>query len=185
MKNEQTINAYSMQVKPLLEEDGGGFEALFPQLVRSLVGYGETQQEAVEDLLSAVPTFLQVMEESKQNLPAPEGPKTWDEFSGKFNVRVPKMLHAKLVRLADEQGVSLNSLVQTVLMSGATALEAGHEFGALVDAEPQQLELPRYDWHSHGALGTVPHLLRLENCQEYAPLEKEHNPDNWKMAVGD
>jgi hypothetical protein len=62
-------------------------------------------------------------------------PKPWDEFSGKFNVRVPKLLHAKLVRLADEQGVSLNALVQTILMSGATALESGREFGAVVEPE--------------------------------------------------
>lgn len=129
MKNTQTIQNYALQVKPLKEENGGGFEALFPQIARSLVGYGETQQEAVEDLVSAIPAFLEVMEESKQTLPAPEGPKEWDEFSGKFNVRVPKMLHAKLVRQAEEQGVSLNSLVQTILMSGAAALEAGHEFG--------------------------------------------------------
>src|SRR5947209_12010222 len=112
MKNEQAINGFAMQVKPLSEEDGGGFEALFPQLARSLVGYGETQQEAVNDLLSAVPAFLQVMEASKQSLPAPEGPRKCDQFSGKFNVRVSRVLHAKLVRLADEQGVSLNSLVQ-------------------------------------------------------------------------
>jgi antitoxin HicB len=179
MKNEQTIREYAMQVKPLTDEDGGGFEALFPQLARSIVGYGETQQEAVDDLLSAVPAFLQVMEESKQHLPAPEGPREWDEFSGKFNVRVPKMLHAKLVRLADEQGVSLNSLVQTILMSGATALEAGHEFGAIVEREFELMTLPRYNWPTKSTKGTA--ALRLE---DYSALPKERNPDDWKMAVG-
>lgn len=179
MKNEQAIQGFAMQVKPLLEEDGGGFEAHFPQLARSLVGYGETQQEAVNDLLSAVPAFLQVMEESKQSLPAPESPRAWDEFSGKFNVRVPRMLHAKLARLAEEQGVSLNSLVQTVLMSGATALEAGHEFGAIVETVPVVESAPRYQWREEGMSAAG---LRLE---DYSVIVKERNPDSWKTAVGE
>jgi len=178
MENEHVIRQYALQVKLLTEDEGGGFEALFPQLARSIVGYGETQQEAVDDLLSAVPAFLQVMEESQQHLPAAEGPKEWEEFSGKFNVRVPRMLHAKLVRLANEQGVSLNSLVQTILMSGATALEAGHEFGAIVEAEVEFAAAPRYKWHTDSTKN--PTALRLE---DYSALPKERNPDDWKIAI--
>ena len=136
MSNETLIKGYAIQVKPLTEEDGGGYEAPFPQLARSVVGYGSTQQEAVADLFAAVPAFLEVMAEAGRCLPIPEGPKEWDDFSGKFNVRVPKMLHAKLVRLAEEQDVSLNSLVQTILTAGATAIESGHEFGAVVPPKP-------------------------------------------------
>jgi antitoxin HicB len=144
MQNEQAIQRYSIQIKPLAEEDGGGFEALFSPLARSLVGYGATQQEAIHDLLSAVPAFLQLMQETDQSLPAPDGPKAWEEFSGKFNVRVPRLLHAKLARLAEEQEVSLNALVQTILMAGTTALEAGHEFGAIVESKTAALpKLPR------------------------------------------
>jgi antitoxin HicB len=144
MNKADMINNYAIQVKPLTKDFGGGFEALFPQLARGVVGYGATQQEAVKDLLEAVPDFLEAVEEMGQSLPAAETPKEWDEFSGKFNVRVPKMLHAKLVRLADEQGVSLNSLVQTILMSGATALEAGLEFGAVVEPEPVLAMAPSF-----------------------------------------
>lgn len=179
MKNDQIIKDYAISVQPLKAEDGGGFQALFPQIARTLVGYGSSQEEAVEDLLGAVPTLLQLMETKGQSLPAPEGAKEWDEFSGKFNVRVMKMLHAKLVRLAEAQGISLNSLVQTLLMSGATALEAGHEFGAVVDTEPESEVLPRYDW------GIKPHTsspaLRIE---DYSALRNERNPDEWKVAVG-
>jgi predicted HicB family RNase H-like nuclease len=44
------------------------------------------------------------------------------EYSGKFNVRIPKALHAELVVEASEQGVSLNQLVVTKL---ARRLQAG------------------------------------------------------------
>ncbi len=140
MDKATVVSSYAIEVKPVAADLGGGFEALFPQFARGVVGYGETHQEATDDLLSALPGFLEAVAEMGQSLPAPVPPKAWDEFSGKFSVRVPKMLHAKLVRVADEQGVSLNSIVQTILMSGSTALESGHQFGALVDAEAE----PRY-----------------------------------------
>lgn len=125
------INAYPIQVSALCEEEGGGFQALFPPLARSVVGYGLTPQETITDLWIIVPTFLELMEETEQTLPEAPAEKEWDDFSGKFNVRVAKMLHAQLVELAEDQGVSLNSLVQTILASGATALTAGKLFGVV------------------------------------------------------
>jgi len=45
------------------------------------------------------------------SLPEPVvGPQRW-EYSGKFNVRVPKSLHAALASEAEAEGVSLNQLV--------------------------------------------------------------------------
>lgn len=131
-----TINDYAIEIRPLEEQLGGGYEALFPQFSRGVVGYGATPKEAFSELLAAAPAFLEALAEMGQPLPVPERPKEGAEFSGKFNVRVPRMLHAKLVRQADEQGVSLNSLVQTILSSGSTALESGHEFGSLRQAAP-------------------------------------------------
>ncbi len=129
--NQAMIASYSIQVSPLTEEDGGGFQALFPPLARSVVGYGVIAQDAIADLHLAVPTFLKMMDKTGQTLPQAPAEKDWDDFSGKFNVRVAKTLHAQLVEQAEEQGVSLNSLVQTVLASGVTALAAGKAFGII------------------------------------------------------
>lgn len=136
MNTFATFAEYAIHVDPVSEEYGEGFEALFPKLGRGVVGYGSTQSEAIEDLLDAAPGFLEALIETGQELPAPTPPREWDEFSGKFNVRVTKLLHAQLVRLAEAQSVSLNSLVQTILSSGATALATGNEFG-VVDASPK------------------------------------------------
>jgi len=125
------IESYSIQVSALVEEEGGGFQALFPPLARSAVGYGATPQEAIDDLQKVAPLFLKMMDKTEQTLPEIAVEKEWDDFSGKFNVRVAKVLHAQLVELADDQGISLNSLVQSILTSGATALTAGKLFGAL------------------------------------------------------
>ena len=135
--NRKMIEAYPIQVSALIEDEGGGFQALFPPLARSVVGYGVTPEQALTDLWIMVPTFLEVMEDTEQTLPESPAEKEWDDFSGKFNVRVAKVLHAQLVDLAEDQGVSLNSLVQTILASGATALTAGKRFGALESSQKQ------------------------------------------------
>lgn len=129
--NQAVVTSYPVQVSALCEEEGGGFQALFPPLARSVVGYGATPQEAISDLYVVLPAFLKLMDKTEQTLPEAPAEKGWDDYSGKFNVRVAKMLHAQLADLAEEQNVSLNSLVQTILTSGATALTAGKQFGAL------------------------------------------------------
>ncbi len=140
--NRKMIASYPIQASALSEEEGGGFQALFPPLVRSVVGYGATPQEAIADLQKVVPLFLKMMDKTEQMLPEAATEKEWDGFSGKFNVRVAKVLHAQLVELAEDQGISLNSLVQTILTSGATALTAGKRFGAL-ESSGTQLELSK------------------------------------------
>ncbi len=126
MTNADVIASYPIRVNPLTPELGGGFEALFEPLARNVVGYGETQQEAIDDLMAAVPVFLDVLRATNQTLSPMSPAKDWHAYSGKFNVRVPKALHAKLAGMAEEQGVSLNALIQSLLASGTAALEPGN-----------------------------------------------------------
>ena len=133
--NRQKVQSYPIQVSPLAEDHGGGFQALFPPLARSIVGYGATPQEAIAELQTLIPSFLDMVARTEQTLPEVTVEKDWDEYSGKFNVRVLKALHAQLVGLAEDQGVSLNSLVQSLLTSGATALASGKMFGMAGYAE--------------------------------------------------
>lgn len=51
----------------------------------------------------------------KRGIDVPEPSE--DEFSGKFNVRVPKFLHRKLAYRAKNEGVSLNTLITITLAS--------------------------------------------------------------------
>ena len=130
-RNRRALESYPMQVAALPEEEGEGFQALFLPLARSVVGYGATPAEAIADLQAAAPAFLELLAETGQTLPEAAPGRDWESFSGKFNVRVAKAVHAQLVELAAEQGVSLNSLVQTLLTAGASALATGKTFGAV------------------------------------------------------
>jgi predicted HicB family RNase H-like nuclease len=53
----------------------------------------------------------QRIDELIDSLPEPRVGPQQREYSGKFNVRVPKSLHAALVTEAESEGVSLNQLV--------------------------------------------------------------------------
>ena len=45
---------------------------------------------------------------------------SYQEYSGKFNVRLPRSLHRALVDAASQDGVSLNQYVVMLLSSGNT-----------------------------------------------------------------
>lgn len=139
MKGMDKSNRYGIEITRLAEEDGGGYLAVFPQLGRMITGLGETREEALEDLIASVPTLAESFDEHGEKLPEPEVTPHWREYSGRVTLRVPRMLHAQLDRLAGAEDVSLNTLMLTMLQSGVTAMAAGFEFGA---AWPQGVRYP-------------------------------------------
>jgi hypothetical protein len=76
---------------------GGPFTRLFPSGKDRLAFAKLAESRHIDELLDSLPE------------PA-VGPQR-REFSGKFNVRIPKSLHAALVREAEAEAVSLNQLV--------------------------------------------------------------------------
>lgn len=74
---------------------------------------GNTKDEVLEMIEDAKKAWIEIALKRKINIPEP----LKDEFSGKFNVRVPKSLHRKLVYKAKKENVSLNTLVTTTLAS--------------------------------------------------------------------
>jgi predicted HicB family RNase H-like nuclease len=69
---------------------------------------GDTLEELYDGLNEAMEGYLEVKLENGLPIPIPE--KTGD-YSGRFNVRLPRSLHQRLVIEADKEGVSLNQLV--------------------------------------------------------------------------
>lgn len=74
---------------------------------------GDNETEVLKMLEDAKSAWLEVALERKISIPEP----VEDEFSGKFNVRLPKFLHRRLVYKAREEKTSLNNLVATTLAS--------------------------------------------------------------------
>ena len=88
---------------------------------------GETIKEAMEMIEIARKMWLEVAYEDGQDIPLPGSE---DEYSGKFNVRVPASLHRKLHGLAKKEGVSLNQYVVYALSHTAGVAEEKTKYKA-------------------------------------------------------
>lgn len=90
-----------------------GFLAEVPALPGCMTA-GETEEEALVLLRDAMAGWLTVSLE--RGLPIPE-PKA-DTCSGRILVRTSKTLHRQLAERAEEEGVSLNQWIVTLLAEG-------------------------------------------------------------------
>lgn len=103
---------YTIRLK---KNSDGSFFAEIEELP-GCITEGDTKEEALKMIEDAKIGWLEVAIERNLAIPEP----SLDEFSGKFNVRLPKSLHRKLAYRAKEEDVSLNTLVTTTL---ATAIK--------------------------------------------------------------
>jgi antitoxin HicB len=100
---------YPFELRPLDEEEGGGWLISFPDLP-GCMSDGETPEEAIVNGRDALSAWLQATKESGREVPDPgELP------SGKFIARVPRSLHARLTARARQEGVSMNAMVSAFL----------------------------------------------------------------------
>ena len=70
---------------------------------------GATIEELYRNLDEALKEYIIIKKE--HNFPIPKPQQVFEDYSGKFVVRVPKSLHQQLVIQAQNEGVSLNQLV--------------------------------------------------------------------------
>lgn len=106
MKNvEDYMNLpYNYIVQPINDESGSYFYARVLEL-DGCQSTGETFEEAYENLKEAMRGWIETKIEGGFDVPLPVG---YDDFSGKFVVRIPKSLHYRLSVEAEQEGVSLN-----------------------------------------------------------------------------
>ncbi|QQR74175.1 MAG: type II toxin-antitoxin system HicB family antitoxin [Holophagales bacterium] len=96
---------YPFEIAPLSPEEGGGFAITFPDLP-GCRSDSETPEEALENGGDALASWLAVAEELGDRAPKPFG-----AVSGRFVQRVPRSLHAQRIARAQQEGVSLNTLI--------------------------------------------------------------------------
>lgn len=102
---------YPFTIRPLTKEEGGGYLIEFPDLP-GCMSDGETIQEAIENGKDAVDCWLKAAKESGRVVPKPG---EVEKQSGKWVQRVPKSIHLRLTKQAKSEGVSLNTLVVTII----------------------------------------------------------------------
>jgi len=92
-------------------EDEGAWVASVPDLP-GCYSYGDTVSEAVESVQKVKDLWIESQYKANGDVPEPIDE---DEYSGKFVLRIPKVLHRSLAHGARKQGVSLNHYASHLL----------------------------------------------------------------------
>jgi antitoxin HicB len=74
------------------------------------ISQGETVEEALVMIEDAKRGWIEIALEDGIEIPEP-AKSSLDDFSGRFNVRVPKSLHKALSEQAKKENISLNQLI--------------------------------------------------------------------------
>jgi antitoxin HicB len=115
------FHGYPFTLAPLSEADGGGWIITFPDFPGAVMSDGETPEQALAHGRDALEAVISVYQADGRPLPEPGSGGT---ASGRFIVRTPKSLHAKLARQAEAEGVSMNTLAVALLAEGMGKREA-------------------------------------------------------------
>ena len=95
---------YNYIIRPINDESGNYYYARVLEL-DGCQTTGDTFEEAYANLKEAMEGWIETKLEGGFDIPMPVG---YDDFSGKFIVRIPKSLHYKLAIEAEQEGISLN-----------------------------------------------------------------------------
>lgn len=125
---------YKIEIIPLSEEDGGGYEARIPQLGKEAFrGYGETVEEALANLEIVKKDLFENY--LKEGVPIPEPELKEERYSGRILLRIPSYLHRELSELAKKENISLNQLLNHLVERGLASIRYEIQVKALSQGE--------------------------------------------------
>jgi antitoxin HicB len=104
---------YPVTIYPAPE---GGYVAEIEDLP-GCITEGETLEEVFQRIEDTRRAWIEIQYEDGAEIPLP---RTEQQYSGKFLVRIPKGLHRQLAEQAKREGVSLNQYVEAMLAEKAT-----------------------------------------------------------------
>ena len=109
--------AYYMALpyREIIEADAAGGYVGYVAELKGCITQAETKAELLDLLEDAKRCWLEAALEEGLTIPKP---RSEENFSGKFNLRLPKSLHRELALSAKAEGVSLNQLAVCLIASG-------------------------------------------------------------------
>jgi len=105
-------HAYNINIRRDSFEGKILFEAHVKELP-DLKEYGESYEEAYGLAIDAIETTAEAFSEKGRKFPEPNIPM--DDFSGRVTLRLPRSLHRELAKTAEQEEVSLNQFLVSIL----------------------------------------------------------------------
>ena len=117
--SNQALDQYRFTVRPLSKEEGGGYLVEYPD-IPGCMSDGETIDEAITNGREALRDSIDVFRESGRKIP-----KAIIE-AAQWRQRLPRTLYSKLTKQAENEGVSINSLLTAIIAEAIGAKQARH-----------------------------------------------------------
>jgi antitoxin HicB len=154
----------------IIAEPEGGYFIDYPDLP-GCMSQAETLEEAFEAAQEIRELWITAAYESGFDIPLPS---YQEELSGKFNLRLPKSLHRRLVDTAEAEGVSLNQLIVSLLSEQLGTRQLWTRVEALAD---QVLALTTTIQHRSTA--TTDHMSHAVTAWKHGAVRQTHRAGDW------
>ena len=103
------MNKHPISIK--WSDEDNNFVAAIPG-IKGLSGLGTTREEALSELRIAAEAYFEALKAAGKPLPLPE---KVTPYSGQLRLRMPKSLHAALSSEAEDENISLNTYIVSLL----------------------------------------------------------------------
>ncbi|MDR1150001.1 MAG: type II toxin-antitoxin system HicB family antitoxin [Spirochaetaceae bacterium] len=103
-KNDYLKLPYHIVIQHITDESGSYYFAKVQEF-DGCISHGDTYEEAFQNIREAMEGWIETKLENGFSVPEPAGES---RYSGRFVLRLPKTLHARLAMEAEKEGVSLN-----------------------------------------------------------------------------
>ena len=113
----RNLDQYRFTVRPLSKEEGGGYLVEYAD-IPGCMSDGETIDEAIRNGRKALRDCIEVFRESGRKIPKPS------IEAAQWRQRLPRTLYSKLTKQAENEGVSINSLVMAIIAEAIGAKQA-------------------------------------------------------------
>ena len=97
--------------------EGYSWMIKYPDLP-GVVGGGDTLEEAINEGKNNIKVYLEMLKEDGDQIPAPTLEPEPEDYSGKMVLRLSKTNHMKLSEVAQNEGISINSLLNEMITEG-------------------------------------------------------------------
>jgi predicted RNase H-like HicB family nuclease len=105
--NDYLDMPYGVTVRHMNDESGEYYFATVEEMP-GCMSDGESAADALVNIREAMELWIEGKIEAGLEVPLPATMNSGKEYSGKYVVRLPKSLHARLAAEAEAEGVSLN-----------------------------------------------------------------------------
>jgi predicted HicB family RNase H-like nuclease len=157
--------------------------AVHPELGRATCySVGETQEKALKLLGEVKKDILEIALTEDKEIPEPESENN-ELPSGQFIIRIPRTLHAQLKSRAENEGISLNQFVLTILSeyNGSKKNEVAYEsiLTSLIKSLPEAPDILNNPTNE-----TTSRLKRLSSVNAGSKISKLKNKIKAKTDPG-